>query len=147
MHRKRVTTGGREMRLFVALTLSAAAILLPAAALSEPAPDLSDAQGPGISQAPSTPPGPTTPQGPNAAQAAAAPSGATAVPRQPASESVVVRADAVDLDQVVCKEAPPKTGSRIGGGRECLSQREWNRRTREAQDITRHQQRMSFHGM
>lgn len=66
--------------------------------------------------------------------------------RQTGPESVVVEGHPVDLDQIVCKQAPPKIGSRIGGGTECHSQREWNRITHESQDMTRHQQRMSYHG-
>jgi hypothetical protein len=38
-----------------------------------------------------------------------------------------------NLDEVVCKNSPPPTGSRLGGGRECHSQREWNERQQEAQ--------------
>lgn len=58
----------------------------------------------------------------------------------------MVRPDAVDLDQVVCKPLPPKIGSRIGGGRECLTQREWNRQMRESQDATRREERTGYIG-
>lgn len=36
-------------------------------------------------------------------------------------------------DEIVCKSSPPPTGSRLGGGRECHSQREWDAREKEAQ--------------
>jgi hypothetical protein len=39
----------------------------------------------------------------------------------------------VNLDEVVCKNSPPPTGSRLGGGRECHTQREWNQRQQDAQ--------------
>lgn len=38
-------------------------------------------------------------------------------------------------DEIICKMTPPKTGSRLGGGRECHTQREWDRRMRESQTI------------
>ncbi|HLY05553.1 MAG TPA: hypothetical protein VKR31_07390 [Rhizomicrobium sp.] len=45
-----------------------------------------------------------------------------------------------NLDEIVCKSSPPPTGSRLGGGRECHTVRQWNEREREAQDITRQQE-------
>jgi hypothetical protein len=51
-----------------------------------------------------------------------------------------------DLNQIVCREVPAKTGSRIGGGRECHTQRYWDRMRQESQDITRHQQRTGYSG-
>lgn len=59
---------------------------------------------------------------------------------------MVVNAEKVDLDQIVCKEKPPEIGSRLGGGRECHTQRQWNQRMRESQDITRHQEQTGFIG-
>ena len=38
-------------------------------------------------------------------------------------------------DQIVCKPMPAQTGSRIGGGRECRTQREWDRRMKQSQAI------------
>jgi len=38
-----------------------------------------------------------------------------------------------DLDQVVCRLTPPPTGTRLGGGHECHTQREWDARQKEAQ--------------
>jgi hypothetical protein len=65
---------------------------------------------------------------------------------QTGPESVVVQGDRVDLDQIVCKAAPPKTGSRLGGGRECHSQRQWNQMMRESQDITRRLEVTGYNG-
>jgi hypothetical protein len=48
----------------------------------------------------------------------------------------------VNLNEVVCKNSPPPLGSRLGGGRECHTQREWNQRQQESQELTRQQQRM-----
>jgi hypothetical protein len=39
----------------------------------------------------------------------------------------------VNLDEVVCKNSPPPLGSRLGGGRECHTQREWNQRQQDSQ--------------
>jgi hypothetical protein len=38
---------------------------------------------------------------------------------------------APDLDKIVCKTMDPPTGTRLGGRRECMTQREWNDRTRQ----------------
>jgi hypothetical protein len=46
----------------------------------------------------------------------------------------------VNLDEIVCKQQPPATGSRLGGGRECHTVREWNQRQKDAQDTTRQQE-------
>ena len=50
----------------------------------------------------------------------------------------------VNLDEVLCKNSPPPLGSRLGGGRECHTQREWNQREKEAQDMTRQQQHEGY---
>lgn len=77
-----------------------------------------------------------------AAQATAAPATptaqATAAPAAPAASAS--DSSAVNLDEVVCKNQPPTTGSRLGGGRECHTVRQWNQQEREAQDITRREQ-------
>src|SRR5437016_8539867 len=110
------------MRFFVVFALSANAVLWPgfAAADSVQAPADASAQAAPASagaQAPAV-----------TSQTAAAPAAqsqtATAA-TQTGPESVTVQGNAVDLDQVVCKEAPPETGTRIGGSRECHSEREW----------------------
>jgi hypothetical protein len=49
-------------------------------------------------------------------------------------------------DQVVCKNMPPKVGSRLGGGRECHTQREWERVEKESQDLTRRQEQGGYAG-
>jgi hypothetical protein len=48
------------------------------------------------------------------------------------------------LDQVVCKNQPPKLGSRIGGGRECRTQRMWNRIRRDSEEMTRRQEQTGY---
>lgn len=70
---------------------------------------------------------------PSQAAAAAAATAPAAVPQESASSSV-------NLDEIVCRNQPPATGTRLGGGRECHSVREWNQREREAQDATRREQ-------
>lgn len=100
------------MRVFAALLFSSAVVLAPAVAAAQ------------ATTAPATRIVPAT-------AAPAAPAALTAS----ASDS-----SAVNLDEVVCKNQPPTTGSRLGGGRECHTVREWNQREREAQDITRREQ-------
>jgi hypothetical protein len=53
------------------------------------------------------------------------------------AERVVVQGDVVgdNLDQTVCKYSAPTTGSRLGGGRECRTEREWNDRQKKSQDV------------
>jgi hypothetical protein len=53
-------------------------------------------------------------------------------------------ASAVNLDEVVCRAVAAPTGSRLGGGRECHTVREWNQRERQSQDLTRQQERTGF---
>lgn len=93
----------------------------PAVTSAAPAP----AQMPGVAAAP--------------ASAVAATSGPAAVPEQSASS-------AVNLDEIVCRNTAPATGTRLGGGRECHTVRQWNERERQAQDITRQQQVVGFAG-
>ena len=49
-------------------------------------------------------------------------------------------------DAIVCKNMPPKVGSRLGGGRECHTQREWDRVEKESQDLTRRQEQTGYTG-
>ena len=65
-------------------------------------------------------------------------------PAQPGQEAALTE---VNLDEIVCRDSPPRTGSRIGGGRECHSQREWNQRQRDSQDALMRHQRMGFAGV
>ena len=45
-----------------------------------------------------------------------------------------------DPDQIVCKELPPETGTRIGGRRVCHKQREWDAiRQRAADELEKRQ--------
>lgn len=125
------------MRLVTVFVVSATGVLPPAFAGADPIQAL---------------PGPITQESVSASTDAQVPPAPTAPPpsaptiAKTAPESVIVRANAVDLDQIVCKQLPPKTGSRLGGGRECHTLRQWNQQMRESQDITRHQQRMGFVG-
>jgi len=67
----------------------------------------------------------------------------TAAPATPAA-TAATDSSAVNLDEIICKNSAPPTGSRLGGGRECHTQREWNRRQQESEDITRRQQREGY---
>jgi len=75
------------------------------------------------------------------AAVAASPAPAVAAYRAPAAAAQQSAESTANLDEVVCKDQAPATGTRLGGGRECHSVREWNRREREAQELTRHQER------
>jgi hypothetical protein len=59
------------------------------------------------------------------------PATAQATPAQPAA----MAAAAPDpLDQIVCHVKPPPTGSMLGGGRECHTQRDWNHLQTQSQN-------------
>ncbi|HEX3429750.1 MAG TPA: hypothetical protein VHT03_02595 [Rhizomicrobium sp.] len=105
------------MRSLVVATLICSSAILGRAALADPAQQTS--AGPSMA-APAPAPGPTAPQ--------------AAAPEQ----------SGVNLDEIVCRNSPPATGTRLGGGRECHTVREWNDRERQAQDLTRRQQITGF---
>ena len=42
---------------------------------------------------------------------------------------------ASDPDEIVCMMIPPRTGSRLGGSRECHTQRDWDRHRKESRAI------------
>jgi hypothetical protein len=69
------------------------------------------------------------------ATAPAAPTAAPATTAPAANET-----PGANLDEIVCKNQPPATGTRLGGGRECHTVRQWNQRQRDAQDVTRKQE-------
>jgi hypothetical protein len=52
--------------------------------------------------------------------------------------------DAADADKMVCKSMDPPTGSRLGGRRECHTQREWDQRQRDDQAKTNEIQEHGF---
>ncbi|HLY07607.1 MAG TPA: hypothetical protein VKR31_17810 [Rhizomicrobium sp.] len=87
-----------------------------------------------------------SPSAQSAATATTAPSQAAtaAAATAPATVSQDSANSNVNLDEIVCKQQPPATGSRLGGGRECHTVREWNQREKEAQDITRQEERTGY---
>jgi hypothetical protein len=59
---------------------------------------------------------------------------------QPQAAPAPAPASTDDLDKVVCRSMPPKTGSRIGPQRECRTQREWDSiREQDQKEITKMQ--------
>ena len=72
----------------------------------------------------------------NAQAAPAATQPAAAAPAAPVAEA----SSQSDLNEIVCKSLPPATGTRLGGGRECHTVREWNERQREDQRMLQQQQ-------
>jgi len=64
-----------------------------------------------------------------------------AIPAAPAPEAGA----AGDPNEVVCRMTPPTTGSRLGGGRECHTQHEWDARQQEAQRALLKAQQVGYH--
>lgn len=122
------------MRMIAAVAFSTAVLFSPlfAAAQNAPAPAATTATA-----------APTTAAAPAAAATATAAPMTAAMPA-PAATAAAADSSAVNLDEVVCRTVAAPTGSRLGGGRECHTVREWNQRERESQDLTRQQERTGF---
>jgi hypothetical protein len=69
---------------------------------------------------------------PDSAQAT--PAQATTVQPATAQPATMAAAASDPLDQIVCHIKPPPTGSMLGGGRECHTQREWNQLQTQSQN-------------
>jgi hypothetical protein len=67
-------------------------------------------------------------------------------PNAPAAASTADNNSGPGLYDVVCKPTPPPIGSRLGGGRECHTRREWWRRAMESQKILRRAQAIGLTG-
>jgi len=72
--------------------------------------------------------------------AAATAPAATAAPAAPAAPAAT-DSNGVNLDEVVCRQMAPTTGSRLGGRRECHTVRQWNQQQIDSQNTLLHQQR------
>jgi hypothetical protein len=129
------------MRVFVVLAICSGAIL-GQAAVADPAQTNTPAI-PSTSAQTVAPAVAGTATPPQSAAVAASPASAIAASTATA-ESDQSGNSGVNLDEVVCKNSEPATGTRLGGGRECHTVREWNQREKEAQDLTRQQQRVGF---
>jgi hypothetical protein len=82
---------------------------------------------------------------PASAQAVApAQSAAPGVTGGVAAAPVAAQSADANLDEIVCKNSPPPLGSRLGGGRECHSQREWNRMQHDSEEATRREEREGY---
>lgn len=101
------------MRVLTMVLVSAATMLVPALASADPT----------QAQAGSAP----------TAQTAPAPSETAQAPAAQAPQAMATASSGNSSDEVVCRMSPPATGSRLGGARECHTQREWDNRMREAQ--------------
>ena len=44
------------------------------------------------------------------------------------------------LDEVICRNVTPPTGTRLGGGRECHTRRDWDNRMKQAQRVLQQKQ-------
>jgi hypothetical protein len=116
------------MRVFAVLALSAATLLLPQIAAADPA---QPEAAPAATATPAAAPAATATQG-------TAPAAPQQVAQAPAREA--------NGDEIVCKMSPPTTGTRLGGGRECHTAREWNERMKESQDIVKRTQMVGHEG-
>jgi hypothetical protein len=61
----------------------------------------------------------------------------TSAPAQPPQD---------DPDQIVCKETPPPTGTRLGAMRECHTKRDWDQRQKDSQSAAAHAEQMGLMG-
>jgi hypothetical protein len=61
----------------------------------------------------------------------------------PAQSADPAQASNSDPNQIVCKSLPPPTGTRLGGGRECHTQRDWDNQMKEAQRVLQEKQALS----
>jgi cytochrome c5 len=101
------------MRFVLVITLVTAAFTAPQLAAADPA----------------------LPQTLQSSTAAPATATATPAPNAPPATAVAAVQPSGTLDEIVCKTSPPKTGTRLGGSRECHTVREWNEREKQAQDM------------
>lgn len=113
------------MRVLAALVLSSAALLAPGLGAADPAqPNTTTATAPATAA-----PSPTAAATAQSAQAPAA-----------AAAPVASADNGANLDEIVCRDGAPPTGSRLGATRECHSVREWNDRMKQSQTILEHSQ-------
>jgi hypothetical protein len=59
----------------------------------------------------------------------------TITARAPQAAPATAASIASDPDEIVCLMTPPRTGSRIGGSRECHTRRDWDRHQKESEAI------------
>lgn len=104
------------MRILTMVLVSAATLAFSALARAEPV-QVRTAAAAAVPPAPATMPTVTvTAKVPQAAPATAA-------------------RTASDPDEIECLTTPPRTGSRLGGARECHTRRDWDRRRKESRSI------------
>jgi hypothetical protein len=104
------------MRILTMVLVSAAAILVPALVSADP--DQSR-----------TAPAATAPSAP-----ATMPT-VTVTARAPQAAPPTAARAVSDPDEIECLTTPPRTGSRLGGARECHTRRDWDRRRNESRSI------------
>lgn len=72
--------------------------------------------------------------------------GLSAVATAQQANTPTASAPADDPDQIICKSTPPPTGTRLGGGRECHTKKEWDQRQKDAEDAVMHGQQIGHMG-
>jgi len=127
------------MRALLVVVLCSGA-MLGQAALADPATPDSSAVPPTAAQSQNSTV-PSAPAQPQNSTVPAAPTPAAAAPPVAPAESANV-----NLDEVVCRQSAPTTGTRFGGGRECHTVRQWRERQAESERILRQQQTVGFQG-
>jgi hypothetical protein len=64
----------------------------------------------------------------------------------PAQSGDASQASTTNPDQIVCRATPPPTGSRLGGGRECHTQRDWDQMQKDARRALEEKQMLGLQG-
>lgn len=86
---------------------------------------------------------------------AAAPAASSSTAPAPASTAAAAAASVpaasaaqadADANRIVCRSLPAPTGSRLGGGRECHSQHDWDAMRQRAQDTVLQKQQWTASG-
>ena len=113
------------MRILTMVLFSAAAIIAPALVSADPG---------------QTPTAPAT-----ASQSASSKMETVTITAKAPQVAPATAASATsDPDAIVCLMIPPRTGSRIGGSRECHTRRDWDRNRKESETIL---SGMQMHGL
>lgn len=117
------------MRRFITVVILTGCLLAPLAVKGDPAQPTTSPP----TNAEPAPPSSSSESAPRAAPTNVAPD------TRAGRETVVVtgRAPSENLDAIICKSQPATTGTRLGATHECHTEREWERRRKESQDITR----------
>ena len=68
----------------------------------------------------------------------------TGTPAQPMS--FPAQPPSGDKDQIICRDTPAATGTRLRGERQCRTKRDWDQQMRDSQDILNYWQKQGMLG-